>query len=130
MLLLISACYGLIPKDPTHPEKEQYINFRNIFDNIKSGFSNQLNDGFDTSHTYDVTDEDSSLSGYDAETRYFADPNVIDVDKLLLDKTLRTSLGVNGRKFVTSKYNWNNCIELMIAAYRLFIKTPCDKNNN
>lgn len=85
MLLLISACYGLVPKDPKNPEKEQYINFSEVFNNVKNKFSNQMNDGFDTTHTFDVTDEDTSLAGYDAETRYFIDPNVLDTNKLILD---------------------------------------------
>lgn len=40
------------------------------------------------------------------------------LEKLIVDKNLRESLGNKGRQFVVEQYSWNNCLEKMITSYR------------
>lgn len=37
--------------------------------------------------------------------------------KLILNKNLRVQLGENGRQHVTSNYDWNQCLKIMIGLY-------------
>lgn len=37
---------------------------------------------------------------------------------LIIDQSLRRKMGKRGRKFVTSRYEWSQCVERMIAVYR------------
>lgn len=39
------------------------------------------------------------------------------LERLILDPELRKKMGIKGREFVESKYNWSNNLEQMIKVY-------------
>ncbi len=44
------------------------------------------------------------------------------LEKLIIDEQLRKTFGENGREMVKQKYEWNNCVELMLNIYNNILK--------
>lgn len=47
--------------------------------------------------------------------------SVVAIEKLVLDKELRLSLGKNGRKMVEDNYNWNENVLQMLKIYEMYL---------